>query len=197
MRMAEKLKPIEIKREDTLSDIFDRCHEVFKRTIAAKDRPEFGNREIYVPLNWIEKKAEIFWHSASMEQKPRLDMKPCNNDMSSSRCDENCVTGEDMIALSNGNIRAKCIFRAVRVGWIREIIDLYNHGDSRVRYWEKVNSDKRKRLYLRYLEDEIDYLVVLEDKSKKRVRLITAYPVFFISAKKDYEKDYQNYIKNR
>ncbi len=195
--MAEKLKPIEIKRGDTLSDIFNRCHEVFKRTIATKDRPMLGKREIYVPINWIEEKAEIFWHSASIEQKPKLDMKPCNNDISSSRCDVNCVTGEDVIVLNNGDIRAKCIFRAVRVGWIREIIDLYNKGDSHVRYWEKVNSDKRTRLYLRYLEDEIDYLVVLEHKSEKRVRLITAYPVFFISAKKDYEKDYQNYIKSQ
>lgn len=195
--MAEKLKPIEIKKKDALSDIFDRCHEVFKQTIATKDRPTFRGREIYVPINWIEGKAEIFWHCASIEQKPRLDIRPCNNDISSSRCDENCVIGEDVITFSNGSIRAKCVFRAARIGWIREIIDLYNNGDSRVRYWEKVNSDKRNRLYLRYLEDEIDYLVVLEDKSEKRVRLITAYPIFFISAKKDYEKDYQNYIKSQ
>lgn len=195
--MAEKLKPIEIKKEDTLSDIFDKCHEVFKQTIATKDRPTFGEREIYVPINWIEEKAEIFWHSASMAQKPRLDIKPCNNDISSPRCNENCVTAEDSIMLSNGDIRAKCIFRALRVGWIREMIDLYNNGDPRVRYWEKVNSDKRNRLYLRYLEDEIDYLVVLEAKSERHVRLITAYPVFFISAKRDYEKDYQNYINNQ
>lgn len=195
--MAEKLKPIEIKKEDTLSDILDRCHEIFKRTIATKDRPTLGDREIYVPIKWIEEKAEIFWHSASIEQKPRLDIKPCNNDASSSRCDENCVTGTNMITLSNGDIRAKCIYRAVRVGWIREIIELYNKGDSRVRYWEKVNSDKRKRLYLRYLEDEIDYLVVLEDKSEKRVTFITAYPIFFISAKRDYEKDYHNYIRSQ
>ena len=33
--------------------------------------------------------------------------------------------------------------------------------------------------------------------SEKRVQLITAYPIFFVSAKKDYEKDYQNYIKER
>lgn len=99
--------------------------------------------------------------------------------------------------MGNGDTRAKCIFRAARVGWIREIILLYNAGDSRVKYWEKINSNKKNRLYLRYQEDEIDYLVVLEDKSEKRVRLITAFPVFFISAKKDYEKDYQNYIKTR
>jgi hypothetical protein len=85
------------------------------------------------------------------------------------------------------------------VGWIREVIELYNANDSRVKYWEKVNSAKRKRLYIRYQEEEIDYLVVLEDKSEKRVQLITAYPVFFVSAKRDYDADFQNYqkIKNR
>ena len=41
----------------------------------------------------------------------------------------------------------------------------------------------------------MDYLIVFEKKSEKRVQLITAYPIFFVSAKKDYEKDYQNYIK--
>ena len=61
---------------------------------------------------------------------------------------------------------------------------------------EKINSKKKKRLYLRYQEEELDYLVVLEKKSERRVQLITAYPVFFVSAKKDYEKDYQNYINN-
>lgn len=193
--MSEKLKPIEIDKEDTNPGIFDRCHEIFKNTIATKDRPKFGDREIYIPIIWIENKAEIFWHSASMEQKPQLDIKPCNNDIAAAYCEENCVIGMDSIVLSNGDVREKCIYRAVRVGWISEVIHMYNVGDPRVRYWEKVNSKKRKRLYLQYLEDEINYLVVFEEKSQKRVRLITAYPVFFISAKKDYEKDYQNYIK--
>ena len=72
---------------------------------------------------------------------------------------------------------------------------LYNENDVRVKYWEKINSKKKKRLYLRYQEEEVDYLIVFEKKSEKRVQLITAYPIFFVSAKKDYEKDYQNYIK--
>ena len=46
-------------------------------------------------------------------------------------------------------------------------------------------------MYLRYQEEELDYLIVLEKKSEKRVQLITAYPVLFVSTK----KDYQNYIK--
>ena len=156
---------------------------------------EIESMEIYVPLKWIENKAEIFWHSASIEQKAKLDIKPCINDLSSAFCPENCILGTDLIIMNNGDIRTKCLYRALRVGWIREIIELYNENDVRVRYWEKVNSNKKKRLYLRYQEEELDYLIVFEKKSEKRVQLITAYPVFFVSAKKDYEKDYQNYIK--
>ena len=52
--MSEKLKPIEINKEDTNPGIFDRCHEIFKNTIATKDRPKFGDREIYIPIIWIE-----------------------------------------------------------------------------------------------------------------------------------------------
>ena len=37
---------------------------------------------------------------------------------------------------------------------------------------------------------------MFEAKGEKKVRLITAYPIFFVSAKKDYEKDYQDYQKN-
>ena len=86
--------------------------------------------------------------------------------------------------------------RAVRVNWIRSVLEMYNNDDSRVKYWEKVHStNKRKRIYLRYQEEEIDFLVILEDISDKRVRFITAYPIFFLSAKRDYEKDYQTYQK--
>lgn len=118
------------------------------------------------------------------------------NDITSSLCANNCIDAFDSVIMNNGTEREKCIYRAVRVSWIREIIDLYNQGDKRIKYWEKINSNKKNRIYLRYQEAELDYIVILEDKSDKRVVLITGYPVFFISAKKDYESDYQNYIKN-
>ena len=72
---------------------------------------------------------------------------------------------------------------------------MYNNRDSRVCYWEKLNKEGRKRVYLRYQEDEIDYLVVFEKKTDKKVRLITGYPVFFIKSKKELDKDYNKYIK--
>ena len=171
--------------------LIDRATKGLTETILFNiDIEGFSNKDKTAVL-----KAEIFWHSASIEQKAKLDIKPCTNDISSAFCSENCISGIEVITMNDGNVRAKCLYRALRVGWIREIIELYNENDIRVKYWEKINSKKKKRLYLRYQEEELDYLVVFEKKSEKRVQLITAYPVFFLSAKKDYEKDYQNYIK--
>ena len=55
-----KLEPIKIQKGDSLTDIFNKCHEVFRNTIAAKDRPLLDGKQIYVPIRWIENKAEIF-----------------------------------------------------------------------------------------------------------------------------------------
>lgn len=85
----------------------------------------------------------------------------------------------------------------MRVEWIRQIIDLFNYHDERVKYWEKVNSNKKNRIYLRYQEEENDYLIVFEEKSSKRVILITAFPVFFRSAKRDYDNDYNAYVHSQ
>ena len=195
-KMKDNLAPIAIDKALPFPEIFNVCHDSFKQTIATKDKPLLRGKEIQVSLKWIENKAEIFWHSASIDPKPRLDIKPCTNDLSSVFCPDNCILGTHTIHMSNGEIRTKCPYRALRVGWIREIIEMYNANDARVKYWEKVNSQKRNRLYLRYQEDELDYLIVFEAKGEKKVRLITAYPIFFVSAKKDYEKDYQDYQKN-
>lgn len=192
-----KLIPIDITGLNKKEDIMDKCHNIFKETMTAKgNKPQFKEKDILVPIKWLDYKAEVFWHSASIEPKQKLDILPCNNDITSSLCGNNCVVALDSIAL-NGVEREKCIYRAVRVNWIKSIIEMYNNGDTRVKYWEKVNSNKKKRLYLRYQEEEIDYLVVLEEKSEKRVVFITAYPIFFLSAKRDYETDYQNYQKSQ
>lgn len=192
-----KLVPIDITDLKKIEDIMNICHNIFKETMAAKEnRPQFKGRDILVPIKWLEYKAEIFWHSASIESKQKLDILPCNNDITSSLCKRNCVIGMDSIVL-NEIEREKCIYRAVRVNWIKPVIEMYNNDDERVKYWEKMHSNKKNRLYLRYQEEEIDYLVVLEEKSEKRVVFITAYPIFFLSAKRDYEADYQNYVKRQ
>ena len=50
-----KLKTIDITGLEDISAIMDKCHIVFKETMANKDnRAKFREREIAVPLNWIE-----------------------------------------------------------------------------------------------------------------------------------------------
>jgi hypothetical protein len=82
-----KLVPVEISRLTDIAIIMDICHQEFKSTMASKEnRPLFGEKEIYVPLIWTETKAEIFWHSASIEKKSHLNVLPCNNDIASAIC---------------------------------------------------------------------------------------------------------------
>lgn len=192
-----KLIPIDIADLSTTEEIMNKCHDIFKDTMGSKEnKPQIDGREVLVPLKWLDYKAETFWHSASIEPKQRLDILPCNNDITSSLCNNNCIAAMDSIVL-NGTEREKCIYRAVRVNWIKPVLEMYNHNDSRVKYWEKVHSkNKKNRIYLRYQDEEIDYLIVLEDISDKRVRFITAYPIFFLNAKRDYENDYQIYRKS-
>lgn len=113
-----KLIPIDITGLNKTEDIMDKCHEVFKETMASKEnKPQFKGKEIMVPLRWLDYKAETFWHSASIEPKPRLDILPCNNDITSALCGNNCVTAADSIVLNEVE-REKCIYRAVRVNWL-------------------------------------------------------------------------------
>lgn len=111
-----KLIPIDITGLNKTEDIMDKCHEVFKETMASKEnKPQFKGKEIMVPLRWLDYKAETFWHSASIEPKPRLDILPCNNDITSALCGNNCVTAADSIVLNEVE-REKCIYRAVYSG---------------------------------------------------------------------------------
>ena len=175
------------------AEIYIKCHEVFKEEM--KKRPTLGEKEIRISFSFIEKMAEGYLHCASINEKDGLDILPCNNDRTSSLCDNNCINGDKYIII-NDNVRQKCLYRAVRVNWIKPIVEMYNNDDSRVKYWEKKHrTNKRVRYFLRYQEDEIDYLVVFEE-SGENVRLITAYPIFFLSMKEDCDKAYEKYIKN-
>ena len=145
---------------------------------------------------FAEFKTESFWHTCSfaIHEIPK-EIYPCINDIVISLCDDECVQQSSLVTMKNGEDRLKCLYRATRSIWVKEIIDLYNSGDKRIQYWEKENSQKRMRLYLRYQENEHDYVLVFEPASKQRIRFITSFPVFFMSAKADFSKDLNDYKK--
>lgn len=192
-----KLLPIVPGSISDIESIFDECNTFFKETILNKEkRPLLDGREIFIPIEWMEdRKAKLFWHICSIEPKKHdLSILPCTNDAASSVCEENCIKLNNSIYLDDKD-RAKCIYRAVRIAWVKEIIELHNSNDPRVKYWEKLNSYKKDRIYLRFQEDGNDYVIVFEKKSEKRVVLVTAYPVFYRNAKYDFDMDYRNYLK--
>lgn len=60
--------------------------------------------------------AEVFWHAASIKSKQKLDILSCNN----------CVVATNSLVL-NDTEREKCIYRAVKVNWIKLIIETYKN----------------------------------------------------------------------
>ncbi len=180
---------------DSEVDIIDTCYNLFKEDMLKKEnRPELFGKFIYIPIEWNRNKAEAFWHASSLEPKDNLNIFPCNNDYSSSLCNNNCLKQDITITLKNGDTRLICYYRMVRVHWIKKIIELANNNDARVQYWEVTKKDKQIKLYIRYTFINIDYVVILGVKPNQYV-FITAYPVFFIDAKTDFTKDYNKYKK--
>lgn len=195
-----KLQPFVISQGLSVNDVFDNCNEVFKDDFLTKDRrPKLKGRDIYIPISFhSDRKSEVFWHVSSLSSTEvrRPNILPCNNDLTTSMCDENCWTENDVEQMADLSIRIKCLYRASRAIWIKSIVEMYNENDCRVQHWEKTNSNNKIRIYLRYIEDENDYIVVFEHKSQDRVVFVTAYPVFYMNAKKDFASDYLAY-KNR
>ena len=179
------LQALQVPDNTASKDGFDICYEEFKRTFMSKgSRPLLGDRKIEIPLkehNWIENKAEFFWHASSMDQKINFEILPCNNDVAKLICDENCTKCHDEVIMSNGEVRFKCLYRSERTNLLTDIISLYNEADPRVKYWEKEykkSGRKYMRCFLRYQGGSIDYLLVFEKKSEQRVIAVTAFPVF-------------------
>lgn len=197
-----KLTPIYIEDLEDINLIFDRCNENFKNTIQLRNnRPLIKGKEIFISFNFLEdKKTDLFWHLSSIEHAKlkKQDIFPCNNDITQEICNYNChYSYEKQKIIINNKPRDKCLYRSVRISWIKIIIELYNNNDCRVKYFEKINSNCKPRVYLRYQDSINDYLIVFEKQSRKGnevFRLITAYPVFFKSVKIDLDNNYERYV---
>ena len=190
-----KLAPIDISDTKDIHQIMDKCHNAFKESMLSKEnKNHIENKKVIVPISWKEYKAVPFWHAASIDEKVsgklNEDDLPCKKDICTTLCECNCLSGNETIVLHSKK-RRKCIFRATRVNWISQIIEMYNAADQRVKYWEKTKK-KKSRIHLRYEEKEVDYLVVFENKNEKAVTFITAFPIF-PGEKERFEKEY---IKN-
>ena len=189
-----KLSPIiDIDGCNSIDEIIEISYRDFKSNIMDKVvRPRLFGKLVFIKFDWwIEHKAEMYWHLASLHEKERFNVFPCGNHISENRCNRNCVYQNRQITLKNGQKRYICVYRAIRVNWINDIIELANKKDISVKEWTK--DDK---LHLRFQHEDIDYIVIFEIHSK-RYQLITAFPVFYINKKMEFDKDYSNYVKSK
>lgn len=189
---CDKISPlIDIKNCNNTEDIIDYIYEYFKENIMGKEkRPKLFNKSIFIDFNnWINYKAEMFWHIVSLNDNEKFNILPCNNDISSIYKKDNCINHKYRIEMSNGSVRSICLYRAIRISWFIDIINLANSKDKSIKSWVK-----DKNLYLRFQHQSIDYAIVFQIQ-KNMYRLLSMFPVFYINKKQEFDNDYNKYQK--
>ena len=160
------------------------------------------DKPISFSKNFIENYSMDFWHMGSLENKDLkknynnehyYNIKPCNNTNYSNKC-SNCINHNFSINIRNKN-RDKCVYRMSSIDIFRDVIDKANTMDDGVNIWKVENYSPRRtkeiNLKIRYRNDDIDYLIILNEK-KDEYFFITAYPVFEQREKNDLDKDYNS-----
>ena len=193
--MKLELSPlINIDSFSNINSIIDDTYEKFKIKYMDREvRPKklFGKNLIINFDKWVEYKADLYWHLVSLSEDEKFNVFPCGNNISNNICRENCLKKHKQITRVNGQIRTICVFRAIRINWVIDIINLANNNDPVIKWWEK--GDK---LYLRYQHGNIDYAVIFISKSKS-YKLISAFPVFYINKKKIFDKDFREFMQKK
>ncbi|AYK67192.1 hypothetical protein D9C11_18380 [Bacillus subtilis subsp. subtilis] len=200
---SDKLSPpIDITGKTEHSDIEDLLYKIFKREIMdQKNRGEFQGKFIYVNFNsWINNKSEVFWHLISLNKNEKFNILPCNNCISITKCFSNCIENSRKITFKNKDIRNICYYRGIRIHWINEILNLANQGDPDIKIWKLRKKGGRDQTYIRFINGTVDYVIILDEFRKggrlKNYVLTTAYPVFYINSKVNFDSAYSNYIKS-
>lgn len=158
------------------------------------------DKPIIFSKNIVENYSMDFWNMGSLENKDLkkiskdtfyYNIKPCNNTNYSNMC-ANCTNHSFSINIRNKN-RDKCIYRMSSIDFFRMVIDKANNKEDGIRIWkvEEYSSRRTKEINLkiRYKNDNIDYLIILNEKEKEYF-FITAYPVFEQREKNDLDKEY-------
>ncbi len=182
--------------EGDFQNNIDRAYSYFSEHINNREnRPTLYDKNIYVEAHEIiDERPSGFWHIISLEEKHKFwKFLPCNNESAMSKCNQNCNNGNNSIEIKYGSeCRNLCLYRASRIHWVVEIIELANKMDSDLQVWLKPGNNNSNKLYLRYNKEGADFVVIFSAE-KKFYRLISAFPVFYLSEKENFEKEYALY----
>ena len=154
------------------------------------------DKEVFVECGeWIDERPVGFWHMISLEDKHKFSkLVPCVNDPNLDLCGQNCISGKQQVPIKyNTETRNLCLYRACRLPWVIDIIKLANRDDPSVDIWLKPGGKNScDKLYLRYNHEGNDYVVIFSAE-KRFYRIISAYPVFYLSEKYAFKEDHKAY----
>lgn len=191
MRVSSKLSPIKEVSNEKFEDIIENAYEIFRYKFMDKNnRPTLFDKFIFIDFkHWVHNKADCFWHLVSLHETEQFGVFPCENNISESICKENCISEVKQVRIKNNQLRDLCIFRMLRIEWVMDIVKLADRKDENIKVW--IKDDK---LHIRFQHEDVDYVVILLN-AKNRYQLISAFPVFYINKKKQFDTDYNNYIQ--
>lgn len=192
MRVSTKLSSlINIDDKKNLEDVIECTYEEFKKNLMDKGkRPRLLGKFVFIKFNWwIDYKAEMYWHLISLHEVERFGVFPCENFISENICIKNCKTKLKQVTLKNKQVRDICVYRALRINWIIDIINLANKNDANIKKW--IKDDK---LHIRFQHEDVDYILIFEIYSDE-YQLVSAFPVFYINKKETFDNDYNTFKK--
>ena len=191
--MKSNLSPI-LQLPQDMSCGIDAAYEYFSNNIANRaKRPTLFDKEVYIECGeMIEDRPMGFWHIISLEDSHRFSkIVPCVNDPAINLCNRNCITQKRKVTIKFGTeSRSICLYRAARLPWIIDLMKMANRDDPAVQVWVKPSGQKaNKKLYLRYNHGGNDFVVIFAVQ-KNFYRLISAFPVFYLKEKEQFDDDY-------
>lgn len=197
-------QPLDPSNYEQWTELFNSAYEIFQVELNIREnRPTLFGRRLFIDArDQIDDKINGFWHVASIgADDSKFDMYPCSNDVAIGKCVFLCNVDHQDNFLKHKN-STPCIYRASRISWIRQIIDMTNDSEefSKLKIWTHERNGE-KHLLIRYQFEIIDYIIIFKISYKNNdiefFRLITAFPVVLKSFKKRYDREYNNFGDSR
>lgn len=181
---------------DSFDKVIEDTHQYFKTVWKPEEsRPKLFDTHIHINHgNLIDNKEESYRHMISLDPREHFNVLPCQNHLSKTLCNLNCFSQKHMVDYK-GVARRVCLYRTLEIRMFERIIEVANSKSNKLMVWKtpvgaKSNTDEL--INLRFIERNVDYLVVLAYKSN-RYKYISSYPLFYINSQNDCSRDFRTH----
>lgn len=179
---------IDIKDYQTTNDLINYLYTIFEKDFKDKTKPfQFNNQNV------VFAKLPLHVRCSELIDKDET----CNNtEYNCSNCpyiDKEDIFNHITCSEQSEDIRTPGIYeqeRAIRLPWIRPIIENCNNTHSSIRYYETIVDGQLRKCF--WLNTE-KYLVILTEGSNKDLYLTSAYYLYNRKKSDRARKDYKIY----